>query len=515
MTTDRALPYSETAASFFTRVRAELDSREWRSAARTIEDHWDHFALTEPQVLLDAFTALPSEAFIETPSRLIEVDYLRYVASGAAPHTFRRRFNPAADAPTPDLPLRDRLFGITSRVAAHRSAGRIADAVADAVEARRVLDTADADETAELRTALPHLTIHWAQALDVGDSPLAANEYEQTCAAAVATGQPRIARRAAASLAWMHAEQGRIHNARTWLDRATGFDVAIDRYDVPLLLAEALIAVDGLDTEKARRHLAAADQFVAGEYWAASLWLHALLSTSPEDIIITETLMTRETRRHVSRAVEPGAHRRQVALARWTLRVRRGTLQTPGGDDDRIPSAIAAERAYRQGRFADAQTVVSRLPKDDLPPRLGAAVLLIAAASDLRLGRRDQAVDAFHRAHDMIQHEGLSMVFATIDACALKELAEASGLSVDSAVLQFLHDSTDDPRPAMPSLSRRERQVLALLASGMSNNEMAETLFITVNTLKSTVRNLYKKLGVHDRAEASDLAHRLGLDDGA
>jgi DNA-binding NarL/FixJ family response regulator len=86
---------------------------------------------------------------------------------------------------------------------------------------------------------------------------------------------------------------------------------------------------------------------------------------------------------------------------------------------------------------------------------------------------------------------------------------------VDSAVLQFLHESTDDPRPAVPSLSRRERQVLALLATGMSNNEMAEALFITVNTLKSTVRNLYRKLGVHDRAEASDLAHRLGLDDGA
>jgi DNA-binding CsgD family transcriptional regulator len=49
----------------------------------------------------------------------------------------------------------------------------------------------------------------------------------------------------------------------------------------------------------------------------------------------------------------------------------------------------------------------------------------------------------------------------------------------------------------------------------MSNNELAEALFITVNTLKSTVRNLYRKLGVHDRAEASDLAHRLGLDDGA
>ncbi|WP_161793779.1 response regulator transcription factor [Agreia bicolorata] len=512
MTIGRAQPLSETAAAFLVRFRAELDSHGWRAAARVIEDHWDRFVLTEPQILLDAFTTLPSEAFIETPSLLIEVDYLRYIASGAAPHAFRRRFNPAADTPSPHLTLRDTLFGVTSRVAAHRSAGRIADAVANATEARRVLDAADADDIADLRVALPHLTIHWAQALDVGDSPLAALEYEQTWAAAVATGQPRVSRRAAASLAWMHAEQGRIHTARKWLDHATGFDVAVDRYDVPLLLAEALIALDGLDTERARQQLTQADQFVAGEYWAASLWLHSLLSTSPEDIIITETLVTRETRRHVSRAVEPGAHRRLVALARWTLRARRGTLRGPGGPDDRIPAAIAAENAYRQGRFSEAHATVSRLPSDDMPPRLQGAVLLVAAASELRLDRREPALDAFRRAHDLIEREGLSMLYATIDTQTLRELSEASGLPVDSAVLQFLHNSSDDPRAAIPSLSRRERQVLALLASGLSNNKIAETLFITANTLKSTVRNLYRKLGVNDRTEASDLAHRLGLD---
>ena len=514
MTIDRALPLTETAVAFLARFSAELDAHGWRAAARIIEDHWDRLALTEPQALLDAFTALPAEGFIETPSWLIEVDYLRYISSRAAPRAFRRGFNPAADTPSSDLSLRDRLFGITSRVAEYRSAGRVSDAVAAATEARRVLDDAESTERAGLRMSLPHLSIHWAQALDVGDSPLAAGEYEETCIAAVATDQLRVARRAAASLAWLHAEQGRIHDARQWLDRATGFDVAIDRYEVPLLLAQTLIALDSLDTEGARRHLQNADRFIAGEYWAASLWLHALLSTSPEEIIITETLMTRETRRHVSMAVEPGAHRRQVALASWALRARRGTLASPDASSEGVSSAIGAETAYRLGRFSEAHAIVSRLSHDELHPRLRGAVLLVDAASNLRLGKQDQAVEVFRRAHDLIHTEGLSMLFATIDAHALRELAEASHLSVDSAVLQFLHTSTDDPRPAIPRLSRRERQVLALLASGLSNNEMAERLFITVNTLNSTVRNLYRKLGAKDRAEASDLAHRLGLDDG-
>lgn len=512
---ERAQIHTDTAAEFLALFRTQLELDGWRATARLIEDHWDEFALTEPQILLDAFKALPSEGFMENPTWLIEVDYLRYLASGAAPHAFRRSFSMAADTPSHDLSLRDRLIGMTSRVAEHRSGGRIADAVATATEARRLLANARKDELAGLRTALPHLTIHWARALDLGDSHIAVQQYEETCTAALMTGQIRVARRAAASLAWMYAEQGHTREARAWLDRANAFDVSIDRYDIPLILAAALLAVDALDTDSAKEHLAKADHYVSGEYWAASLWVRALLCTSPEDIVIMENVVTRETRRHPARSTEQGAHQRHLALAQWILRVRQGSLQNTAGHDDQTHAAIAAEKAYRQGRFAEAHKLVAQLLKEDIPPRLRGMALLITAASRLRLGRRDSAIDAFRRAHAMIQYEGLSMVFATIDGQALHELATASQLFVDAAVLQFLQESTDDPRPAIPSLTRREQQVLRLLASGMSNNEITESLFITLNTLKSTIRHLYRKLGVHDRVQASDIAHQLGLDNHA
>jgi len=53
-----------------------------------------------------------------------------------------------------------------------------------------------------------------------------------------------------------------------------------------------------------------------------------------------------------------------------------------------------------------------------------------------------------------------------------------------------------------PALTRRERQILQLLALGLSNQEMAERLFIAEGTLKRHVANLYQKLGVHNRAQA-------------
>ena len=51
-------------------------------------------------------------------------------------------------------------------------------------------------------------------------------------------------------------------------------------------------------------------------------------------------------------------------------------------------------------------------------------------------------------------------------------------------------------------LTRREREILQLLAVGLSNQEMADKLFIAEGTLKRHVANLYQKLGVHSRAQA-------------
>lgn len=52
-------------------------------------------------------------------------------------------------------------------------------------------------------------------------------------------------------------------------------------------------------------------------------------------------------------------------------------------------------------------------------------------------------------------------------------------------------------------LSTRERQVLDLAASGLSNKEIAERLVISVNTVKFHLRGIYDSLGVHSRLQAS------------
>lgn len=57
-------------------------------------------------------------------------------------------------------------------------------------------------------------------------------------------------------------------------------------------------------------------------------------------------------------------------------------------------------------------------------------------------------------------------------------------------------------------LTRREHDVLSLLAGGLPNTEIASALFISNNTLKTHMRNIFSKLDVNDRTQAAIWAVR-------
>ena len=66
-------------------------------------------------------------------------------------------------------------------------------------------------------------------------------------------------------------------------------------------------------------------------------------------------------------------------------------------------------------------------------------------------------------------------------------------------------------RLAEVGLTRREEQVLALLAQGDTNRQIAKTLFISQKTVNVHVSNILAKLGTPNRAAAVTAAHRQGL----
>jgi LuxR family maltose regulon positive regulatory protein len=71
------------------------------------------------------------------------------------------------------------------------------------------------------------------------------------------------------------------------------------------------------------------------------------------------------------------------------------------------------------------------------------------------------------------------------------------------------------PQPTAPflvePLSAQEERVLRLLAAGLSNPEIARELIVSVNTIKTQVQSIYRKLNVNNREEAGEMARHLNL----
>jgi DNA-binding NarL/FixJ family response regulator len=75
------------------------------------------------------------------------------------------------------------------------------------------------------------------------------------------------------------------------------------------------------------------------------------------------------------------------------------------------------------------------------------------------------------------------------------------------------HFRRTGPAAAEDGLTARERDVLALIGRGLRNGEVAQALGISENTVAGYIKDIYRKLGISSRAEASWHAARLGLGD--
>jgi DNA-binding NarL/FixJ family response regulator len=84
-----------------------------------------------------------------------------------------------------------------------------------------------------------------------------------------------------------------------------------------------------------------------------------------------------------------------------------------------------------------------------------------------------------------------------------EQVAELLTASKDASLLKSLDDGTDAAGGSWESLSRREREVLALVSQGMTNAEVAARLYVAEATVKVHMRHVLEKLGVKTRTEAA------------
>ena len=90
---------------------------------------------------------------------------------------------------------------------------------------------------------------------------------------------------------------------------------------------------------------------------------------------------------------------------------------------------------------------------------------------------------------------------------AIRDAMEGRG-TIDSGAMKALMERPDD---VGRDLTAREREVLALLAGGLSNKEIAQRLTLSVGTVRLHVSNVLSKLGVPNRTTAAAVAMKHGL----
>ena len=480
-----------------------------------IESNWDGLVGSVPVALLDALKELPGEALIETPSVVVGADYLKHVISGADPQFYRRNVEVVVSGRTGADELRERLISLTAQSVDHRSAGRLGQAVDVAQRARRMVNDAERNEVGALRETLPHLTLQWARSFDQADRSQALREYEESFTLARLTGQPNLARRAAGSLAWMYANSGSAESARGWLNRSHRLGAEEPRYDISRHLAAGLLSHYLLEPSSRSRVMQVQHPaLLHGEYWAAALWLQAMDARDAGEAILVQQAIERAAASRPRGVVMHGANRRYLTGARWRVGL---LLGTPIGSlsthefESSSSGELALESAYRRGAFHEALKLKPHDWQIDAP-RQRASALLISAACRLRLGRDKSAVHDFAQADAIIEHQGLFSLYTVLRLEDLRELGEKSGRTLDVETMARLTDHRGPAVPVLVDLTPRESQLMHLLTTNKSNHDIAAELFITANTLKSISRRLYRKLEIHSREEAADIARRLGLD---
>ena len=84
--------------------------------------------------------------------------------------------------------------------------------------------------------------------------------------------------------------------------------------------------------------------------------------------------------------------------------------------------------------------------------------------------------------------------------------------AVQASLLRAAQASPGRPSTLPDGLTDREAQVLALIAAGQSNTEIAEQLYLAEATVKTHVNRIFAKTHSRDRTQAAAYAHRNGLD---
>jgi LuxR family transcriptional regulator, maltose regulon positive regulatory protein len=393
--------------------------------------------------------------------------------------------------------------------AAHDIAG--ARRAGEAAIARSEADTGPRDEVGRALA----LQLLGASELAGGAAEVAADRLEEAAALAAVPGRERLRLDCLAPIAAIEVVRGRLTRAEECARVAVDLAHRHGWEGTPAagwaLAALAAVAWLRDDLAGADRRAESAAQAACTDRDALlgdalrALRAHVLAARGDEDGARTLLRLVRDA------PPAPGG-----MLARW-LEALGPTPWAPSTGDG--PAEVAA-RAMRRLQGGDPASALRLARAVDAVagahPTVRLSALLVEAVARESLHEPGTAA-ALEQALKLAESEGLRRPFLSAGAPLRDVLRCHAGLRDASApllaeILDALPAVREEagPGPSEP-LSERERAVLRLMATILPNSEIAGELFVSVNTVKTHVRSIYRKLDVGSRREAVARARDVGL----
>lgn len=340
------------------------------------------------------------------------------------------------------------------------------------------------------------------------------------------TWDPRVGRDSAGKLALLYAVTGDTVEAERWLARQGNSD-PVPGWMLPLIdlsadVASALVAVDRLDQAGASAALEAVELQISRERsWAPFVtYAHARYGLfwgdhrAALERIDRTRVFTGESHRNAG--IEP---RLDVVKANLLLALDRphdaqALLAQRKGSPHAI--SVAARLALMSGNDAGAREIAATgLTASGLDPRAQVDLLIVAALAE---DSPDKARRLLRQAIATSSRTQTLAPFALANRSALLKVNDDASTAQDHEWIESVLAAAPEPLPSVVELidlTNTEQRVLQLLADGATKPQIAQGLFISENTVKFHLKNLYRKLGVSSRADAVTKGRQLRLLSGA